>query len=785
MNSKVINTLEFNKILDMLSTKSSTYIGRALCHNTQLSKNIKEIEKRLSQTTQMQNLILRLGNVPLSPISDIEKHIKKIEIGGILSFKELLEIAHVLKISREIKQYVFNENNLNLEEYNLIIKYFENMYSNPRIENLILDNILDEENINDKASTKLYDIRKNIKQIEDKIRNTLNNYITSPLYIKYLQDTVITIKNGRFVIPVKQEYKSNIKGLLHDTSASGSTLFIEPNNIIEMNNNIRGLQNEEKNEIEKIIYSYCTEIDKFSKELLNNINLIGIIDYISAKANFALDNNMFEPIVNNNKYIKLIDARHPLIDKNKVIPISLEIDNNYTSMIITGPNTGGKTVTLKTVGLLTLMTQYGMHIPAKSGSHIAVFDNIFTDIGDEQSIEQNLSTFSSHMVNIINITKKITDNSLVIIDELGSGTDPVEGAALAIGILEFLNTKNSLTLCTTHYSELKTYAMSKTNILNACMEFDIKTLKPTYKLILGIPGKSNAFAICQKLGLDKNILDNSSTYITKNIVDFEDLLAKINAEKNEIEKIKRNTQSEYSKIKLESDKIQKEKEQIEKQKTNILDKAKKEARELLLSAKQEINDMIEEIKQSDVSEIQTKRAKSNKKINDKISNLSNEKELKKQVKNSIKLEDLKIGQTIYIPNLDKQATILNIQNKNNIQVQIGIIKTNIKLNEIELTEKQEKENTNIKIQIQNKAQTISSSINVIGKNIEEAIIEIDKYLDDAYISKIGIVTIVHGKGTGKLKDGIHNYLKKNKYIKSFRLGNYSEGQNGVTIVEMK
>lgn len=784
MDNKLIKTLEFNIVLDMLAAKSSTFIGRALCYNTKISTNINEIKKRLTQTTQMQNLILKIGNVPLSPFADIEKHIKKIEIGGILSFSELLEIAHILKISRETKQYLINNSDIKTEDFNLIIKYFEKIYTNNRLENLILDNILDEENIKDTASNELFAIRKNIKQIEDKIKNSLNTYITSPTYSKYLQECIITIKNNRFVIPVKQEYKSNIKGLLHDTSASGATLFIEPNNIIDMNNSIKELKNEEKNEIDKILYKYCQEISIISSELLNNINLIGVIDYISSKATFSLDNNMFEPIINKNRYIKLLDARHPLINPKKVVPISLEINNKYTSLIITGPNTGGKTVTLKTIGLLTLMTQYGMHIPAKSGSEIAIFDNIFTDIGDEQSIQQNLSTFSSHMVNIINITKKIQNNSLVILDELGSGTDPVEGAALAIGILEYLNTKNSFTFCTTHYSELKTYAMSKNNILNACMEFDLKTLKPTYKLILGIPGKSNAFAICKKLGLSKNILDNASTYISKNIVNFEELLAKINSEKNEIEKIKKNTQSEYSKIKLENQKLILEKEKLEKEKDKILLKAKKEAKELLIETKEEINKIIEEIKETNLSQIQVNRSKSIKKINDKLSTLSNIKETISN--NNVSISDLKIGQTIYLPNLDKEAIIINIQNENLIQIQIGVIKTNVKINEIELlNKKNDVKNSNINIKIKNKSQTLSPTINLIGKNVEEAIIELDKYLDDAYISKIGIVSIVHGKGTGKLKDGIHTYLQKHKHVKSYRLGNYSEGQNGVTIVELR
>ncbi len=752
MNSKVLSTLEFNKIIDRLSQYCCTYLGRAICFDTKISTNIDEVQKRLTMVTQTQDLILKLGNIPITEINDIKPCLKKANIDGILNFKELLDIAHVLKVSREIKQYISSSPTLNLEEFDLIIRYFENIYSNSRIENLILDNIYDEQTINDKASTELYNIRKSILQLENKVKDTLQNYVSSPTYLKYLQDTVITIRNNRFVIPVKQEYKSNISGIVHDTSASGSTLFIEPNNIVEMNNNISKLKNDETIEIEKICYEYTLEIQKISDNISNNLNILGILDFMQAKSKYSLDNNMYEPILNNEKYINLIDARHPLIPKETVVPINVEINNKYNCMIITGPNTGGKTVTLKIIGLLTLMTQYGMHIPARSGSNISVFNNIFTDIGDEQSIEQNLSTFSSHMTNIIDITNKVKDNSLIIIDELGSGTDPVEGAALAIGILEYLNTKNSITLCTTHYSELKTYAMSKPNILNACTQFDLKTLKPTYKLIIGIPGKSNAFAISQKLGLDKDIIETSSKYIAKNNVDFEEILAKLNKEKDEIEKLKKNTQSEYSKIRLEREQIEKEKEKLITQKDNILQHATNEAKSMVLDAKQEINKIISdiyELKKKDTIQIQNSKTSINEKLNKKIDKLSQTKKSKDlNAKLNTTIDDLSVGQLVYIPSLDKMASVLNINDENNILVQIGVIKTTLSADKIKIMEpnkQQEKKKNIIKFDIENKSKNINSSINVIGKTIDEAIYEIDKYLDDAYLSKIGMITIIHGK----------------------------------------
>ncbi len=790
MNSRTINNLEFNKILNILQNYCSTYLGRALCSNTQISSNINVVKKRLLEVTQLQHCIMQLGTIPIATISNISSSLKKANIDGTLTFEELLHIGHVLKISREVKEYlVKEEKHLNCEISN-IKSYFDELYSNVRIEKLIFDNIIDEQNINDKASNELYSIRKKIRQTENKIRDTLSNYISSPNLSKYLQDNIITIRNGRFVIPLKQEYKSMIKGLVHDTSGSGSTLFIEPSNIVLLNNNIKELSVEENREIEKILYMYSQEISKISENILEGIKALGYIDYIYAKAKFSLDNDMYEPSINNEKYIKLVNARHPLISKEKVVPITLEISNQFNTMIITGPNTGGKTVTLKTIGLLTLMTQYGMHIPASIDSNICIFKNIFTDIGDEQNIEQNLSTFSAHITNIVRICENVDNDTLVILDELGSGTDPIEGSAIARGILEFLNSKNCITLCSTHYSELKTFAMSKDNILNASTEFNIKTLKPTYNLIIGIPGKSNAFAISEKLGLNKEILNNASKYINKDNTDFEDILGKIRKEQNEIEKIKKNIQSEYSKIKNESEYISHEKEKIDNKREQILIDAKKEARQILLSTKKEVNDIIseiEELKNMNNNQIVKNKIKINEKLNKKISDISeSSNNVSNDTKCSINIADLKVGQTIYIPSLKKEATIYSINN-NTVKVQIGIIKTNIDLSDIEIVDNANERNNkkNINIKLQNTSKNISTTLNVMGLTVDEAIYDIDKYLDMAYANKLCQVTILHGKGTGKLKQGIHTFLKNNRYVKSFRIGEYQEGQDGVTIVELK
>mgnify|MGYP003290981102 CR=1 FL=1 len=788
MNYRTIENLEFDKILNILLSYCSTYIGRAICQNTKISFDINEVEKRLKEVTQIQNCISKLGSLPITDIANIDLSLKKANIDGILSFKELLDVAHVLKISREIKEYFFKETEY-AQTLQYIYGYFDSVYTNIRIEQTIFDNILDENTINDKASNELYTIRKKIKQNENKIRDTLSSYISSPNFSQYLQDNIITMRNGRFVIPVKQEYKNMIKGLVHDMSSSGSTLFIEPNNIVELNNNIKELMIEENKEIEKILYEYSKELSKISSNILDSVSNLGYIDFLNAKAKYSLDNNMYEPNINSSRYIRLVNARHPLIDNKVAVPISLEISNNYNTMIITGPNTGGKTVTLKTIGLLTLMTQYGMHIPANENSNICIFKNIFTDIGDEQNIEQNLSTFSAHITNIVKICNNVNSNSLVILDELGSGTDPIEGSAIARGILEFLNTKNCITLCSTHYSELKTFAMSKENILNASTEFNVKTLKPTYKLIMGIPGKSNAFAISQKLGLNSEILENASKYITKDNTNFEDILEKIRKEQNEIEKIKRNIQSEYGKIKAESEYILKQKEELESKKDKILSNAKKEARNLLLSTKQEINDILKEAENlKSKPNISKGKISINKNINEKILAVSkNDTKTTQTNESNINISDLKVGQTIYILSLKKEGTIYAISN-NTIKVQIGIIKTNVDLTDIKLIDtnnSNSKLKKGINVKLQNTSKNVSTKIDVMGLNVDEAIFEIDKFLDTAYINHLSPITILHGKGTGKLKSGIHAFLKTNKYVKSYRIGDYHEGQDGVTIVELK
>ena len=533
MKQKYLEKLEYNKILEILSTFSKTYIGKEKSLNLIPSNNVEYL---LEQTYEAYNLICRNGSLPLSAIDNIDILIKNLESNFTLTASDLLKLTHILKTSRELKEYFIFE-----EDYHLITEYFSMLYTNKSLEKEINDKILDENTIADTASTKLKTIRKQQKDLSLQIRNQLNTIVHSATYSKYLQDSSITIRNERFVIPVKEEYRGQIKGFVHDISSSGSTIFIEPIAVFELNNQLNNLKTDEQIEILRILEELSRKFMTITNELKSNVSLIGEIDFIFAKASFSKSINGIKPVLNKDKYINLISARHPLIDKNKVVPIDISIGKKYSSLIITGPNTGGKTVALKTTGLLLLMAYSGILIPANENSNIYVFDNIFADIGDEQSIEESLSTFSSHMLNIVEITKSATKNSLILLDELGSGTDPIEGSRLAISILEYFNNLSAITISTTHYQELKEYALANNGFKNASFEFNIDTLSPTYKLLIGIPGKSNAFAISKKLGLDINILNRAKSLVEKNDIDIEDLLKGIYDNKLEIEKQKEET----------------------------------------------------------------------------------------------------------------------------------------------------------------------------------------------------------------------------------------------------
>ena len=718
-------------------------------------------------------------------LSDISEYILLLEKNNFLSAKALLDIANVLKTSRLLKEYYF-ENPLN--ETDTLNNYFNNLYTNNKIEHTISSAIIDENTISDDASSNLMSIRRNIRKVNQEIRNKLQSLLSS----KFLQEPIITIKNNRFVVPVKNEYKANVNGFVHDISTSGSTVFIEPMNVFELNNKLSDLKNEEIIEIEKILQKLSSLLFDLVGEIKNTFNLIGLIDFIFAKAKYAKEINGIYPIISDKKVINLIEARHPLIDKNKVVPITLSLGEKYTCLVITGPNTGGKTVTLKTVGLLCLMGMAGLHIPAKEKSSIYVFDNIFADIGDEQSIQESLSTFSSHMVNVVNITISATKDSLVLLDELGSGTDPLEGASLATSILEFLSNKDILTVSTTHYQEIKHFAMVNDKFENASCEFDINTLSPTYRLLIGVPGKSNAFEISKKLGLNDEILSRAKSFMTDESINIEELLKNIYDNKLLIEKEKEKILKDSEEIEKIKNSLQNEKDDISSKKSEIISKAKEKAKNIILEAKEDANEILKEMESSKDTK---KLNKLRKDLNDKLENYKkNSETTSNNIQNSLSKEDAKNGVEVFIPSLNQSGIIVsNLSTSNKVMVQIGNIKMNFDISKlIKKSNSSTTTSTNNLSKVANYSKKtsftprdVSTEINVIGYNVEEAIFVIDKFLDNACMSKLETVRIVHGKGTGILGKGIQKFLKSNPHVKSFRYGTFGEGEMGVTVVELK
>lgn len=785
MNNNYLEKLEFNKIKEILSTFSCTYIGKEYCANL-FPTNIKEdVKYSLKETQEAVNLISRNSCPSFYEIADISIHLKNLESNNTLSIKSLLELTTILKLANELKEY-FNKDFIENNDYPILCNLFIDLYSNKNIIEKINLCIIDENTIDDKASKSLSSIRKKQKNLEQDIRNKLSQMIHSSTYSKFIQDSLVTIRNDRFVIPVKEEYRSQIKGFVHDISNAGSTVFIEPISIFEMNNELNQLKIDENIEIEKILKDLSSLFYPYIEQLKMDSDLIGKLDFIFAKAKFSNSLDAITPIINDEKEINLITARHPLIDKNKVVPISVNIGNTFSVLLITGPNTGGKTVTLKTIGLLSCMACSGLNIPADEHSSIYVFDEIYTDIGDDQSISDSLSTFSSHMTNIVEITKKVTQNSLVLVDELGSGTDPIEGANLAISILEFFKNKTCITIATTHYQELKQYALVTNDFENASVEFDVNTLSPTYKLLVGIPGKSNAFAISKKLGLSDNIINKAKSLMSSDAVNIEELLKTIYDDKSLIEKEKEEIQKQLNQINLLRKSLERDNSLLKQQELDLINNAKTKARNILLDAKEEATSIIKQLNNSkDSNQINALRNKLNTDIkNIKITNSKN------SSKEHIPSEEIKPNMEIYIPTFNKNGIILSHVNKSNeVQVQIGNIKTNININNIEKistsNKTNETSNTNLGYTKISKTKNIKSEINVIGLNVEEAIFVVDKFLDDCSLAKLQNVRIVHGKGTGKLRTGIHSFLKNNPHVKSFRLGTYGEGEMGVTVVELK
>ena len=806
-----LEKLEYKKILQILSNYCTTATAKEQAQNLLPSQNKKEVETMLQETSEAVNIIYRCSTPPRVSFQDKETKaaIKNLESYGVLSLKALLDLAKVLKSAEEWKKYFYQEF-INPSDFPILDAIFSKLYTNAGIVEKISKSIIDENTLEDTASKNLSSIRRKQRNIEQDIKQKLNGMIHSSQYAKYIQESLVTIRNDRYVIPVKEEYRSQIKGFIHDVSSTGSTIFIEPIAVFELNNEISHLKIEESIEIEKILQELTKLFYPYIQELTENIENLTKLDFIFAKARYARDIKAEMPQINDEKQIILEEARHPLIPKEQAVPISLTLGKDFQTLVITGPNTGGKTVTLKTVGLLTCMACSGLHIPANKTSSIYVFDNIFADIGDDQSIVNSLSTFSAHMRHIVDIVNNADSNSLVLLDELGSGTDPIEGQALAISILEYLKQKGALIISTTHYEELKKYALVTQGFENASVEFDVETLTPTYHLLLGIPGKSNAFAISQKLGLKEEIIEKSKQRIEKNDIDFETLIKNIYDSQTEIEEKKKQISKELIEVqKLKAELQTKNTKRIEEEQ-NIIQNAKIQARNILLDAKEEANEIIKNmqtIKEQTINtwqmqaEQQAGDSNANRKLNELRNKLNsaikqNSQNAKTQVTESQTLEGLqqKIVKMqpdtkVWSKELQKEGIVVSHVSKDNqVVVQFGSIKMSLPVANLEIrdnvTNKQQNQTT-VSIKTISKTRTAKTEINVIGLNVEEAIFVVDKFLDDSSLAKLPQVRIVHGKGTGKLRNGIHQFLKKNQHVKSFRLGTFGEGEMGVTVVELQ
>lgn len=794
-----LNKLAFNEIIEKLKSYCNTYIGKDIA-SLLLPSNKKEVVKNwLEETNEAISLALRASFPSFMEIKPIDVSLKRLASSQTLNSSALLNLKNIFQLAHNLKNYI-SQDFLEENSYPLLFNLFNELYSNKSIIDSINNIIIDENTINDKASKTLYDIRRKKMKLEHDIREELNKLLRS----KYVQDSIITIRNDRFVIPVKEEYRSSVKGFVHDISNAGSTVFIEPLSVFEMNNELNELSAKEELEIQRILQELSSLFFPYQEELKLDIDLIGKLDFIFAKAKFARSLNGNIPHINDKKELNLINARHPLISKDSIVPISLTLGTNFKVLLITGPNTGGKTVTLKTVGLLSCMACSGLAITADFGSSIYVFDQIFTDIGDDQSISNSLSTFSSHMKNIVHIVNNATKDSLILVDELGSGTDPIEGANLAISILDYLKNLGSLIIATTHYQELKKYALVTDDFENASVEFDVATLTPTYKLLVGIPGKSNAFEISKNLGLSDLIIKKAKSLLSNQEINIEDLLKNIYNTKTELEQEKQEIDKKLKEVSELENSLKKDHSSLKQEQEKIINNAKIEARNILLDAKEEANEIIRQMNlmSNDIKSADSMRNKLNKKlksINIKANIAEADTDFdSNNHKETFTKEDIKPNMEVFVRSLEKNATVIsNVSKSNEVQVQIGLIKMNLPISDLEKahnnsgnnlgTDKKGKNNIskNSSYTSISKSKTVKPEINVIGLNVEEAIFVVDKFLDDCSLAKLQTVRIVHGKGTGKLRNGIHQFLKKHPQVKSYRMGTYGEGEMGVTVVELK
>ncbi len=784
---KSLLRLELDQVLNLLSECAGSNDGKNACMKLHPTSDLDDVREMLAQTTAASDLCTRKGNPSFADIHDPTAALERAERGGCLQPKELLAIAGVLRCARNIKSYQSED-----DDQTILDPLFKALTPNKYLEDRISGAILSEDEIADTASPALADIRRHMRIQSSKIRDSLQKVISSPAYSKFLREPIITIRQGRYVVPVKSECKNDVPGLVHDVSATGSTYFVEPISAVNANNALRELELKEKKEIERILAELSSEAAAHRDDIAQNFCMLVKLDVIFAKAKLAYRMRAWEPMMNDSGRVELRNARHPLIDPKTVVPISLHIGKDFDTMIITGPNTGGKTVTLKTIGLLTLMAECGLHVPAGDGSCLSTFDAILADIGDEQSIAQSLSTFSSHMRTIVDVVAQCDDRTLVLFDELGAGTDPAEGAALAIALIEFCRKMGSNVVATTHYAELKLYAMRTKGVMNASCEFDVETLQPTYKLLIGIPGKSNAFAISRKLGLSEDILKEASDLVGKNDKDFEDVLTQLEQQRQQMEIAR----LEAERLKRETEDIKKQSEayseQLQKQRDKAMEQARREAQEIIEDARRTANAAAEELKSlrkqlaesADAQGINQRQAELRRSLNEAESRIRENQSVQKRPEPS---RGILVGDTVELLKLGTKASVIAINKDGSYQLQAGILKLNAKSDEIYLLENEnpykQKGGRPAHSGREMKMSAMSTEVDLRGMDSVEAICVLDRYLDEAMRSNLQSVRIIHGKGTGTLRAAVQQSLRKNKFVKKFRLGVYGEGEDGVTIAE--
>lgn len=793
MNQKALETLEYKKIIAQLKREMGSAASAKLADELTPLTSEKIIKEELRSTTEAVDLIVRKGPLPTGGLYDIREALLLAKKGGSLTMRQLLEVQNVLGISSEVVAFMHDDA---LPELKYIGEMVDLIVEFTALEKEISRCILTEDEMADNASPKLKDIRRSIHQQNLAIKNKLSRIITSSSNKTYLQDAIVTMRDGRYVIPVKQEYRSFFPGMVHDQSKGGATLFIEPQGVVELNNKLRELEVEEQLEIARILAELSSRVAEHYREIRSNLELLTKLDFIMAKGKLSCKMHASEPKIDADGELRLISARHPLIEYKKAVPVDIRIGGDYRTLIITGPNTGGKTVSLKTAGLLVMMAQSGLHIPASHASTLPIFGEVFADIGDEQSIEQSLSTFSSHMKNIVSIIDKASYDSLVLVDELGAGTDPTEGAALAIAILERFYDSGALTMATTHYNELKKYALATSGVENAAMEFDVETLTPTYRLLIGVPGKSNAFEISKKLGLSESVIERASEHIKHGDMEFENVISSIEDDKRKAAADRLDAESMRAEIEERLKKLEEKEKAISEKRADIISEAKREARELLRETKSAVKDVQKDLRRLQKSGAHTNLntgalEKSRRKINE-AEDLVSEKVVKQVNSEPVSADTLKIGDRVKLLTIGQNGTILSLPDeKGNLMINIGALKVKARLQDLMLINEgkdrkpQAKSSSKYGSLLRSKSSSVSASINVMGKNLEDALADVEKYLDDVYMAGLDMVSIIHGRGGGILKDGIRQMLKRKKYVDSYGAASYNDGGEGVTVVRMK